>query len=332
MSDLREKLLNDVKMIISTQLSSKDASYVIDVLTIKLNDYDLTKRCTEVAVLDDVTDTVLLNNYKGCLLIEGCSSRTVEGYLYTLRRISKDCNKLILDIKTNDIRMWLARFKVAGKKNSYISNQRNKLNSFYNWALNEKLITENPCAPIKSIKVPYEEREAFSTEDMDSLRYSCENIIDRALIEFLASSGVRIEECANMLIENIDFDRMIVRVKDGKGGKDRTTYISSICKKYLLKYIEQRKDNDNHLFVNRFGNKYSTSGLQRRITNLAKKSGVDNAHPHKFRRTLATVLARRGMPIQEIQKILGHSDITVTQRYIETNTNMVEASYRKYAA
>lgn len=326
--------MNDIRNALVGELSEDDVSYVLNVLLVKLNDYEVTDRCTEIALIDD-SDEVMLKNFSGCMLIEGKSKGTVKIYRYNIVSMAKMVGKHLKDVTTNDLRVWIANMMLSGKKNSYVSNKRNCVNAFYKWAKNEGYIADNPCDAINPIKKPHVERKAFSDEDIDALRSACEKPIERALIEFLLSSGVRNEECCNMLVSDVDFSKKTVFVRGGKGDKDRVTYISPVCKKYLLKYLNGRKVDSKYLFVSQRpkGNgAFTTSGTARIVKELAERANVDDVYPHRFRRTLATTLAKRGMPIQEIQRILGHADISTTQRYIDTDHTTVEASYRKYVA
>lgn len=316
------------------KLSADDVTYVMNVVLVKLNDYEVTDRCTEIAVIDD-SDEVLLKNFIGCVLIEGKSKNTVRTYGYVIKAMARKVGKHLIDITTNDLRVWIANEMLSGKQKSYVSLERNCVNAFYKWAKNEGYIAENPCEPINAIKKPHVERKSFSDEDIDALRSACKKPIERALIEFLLSSGVRNEECCNMLVSDVDFSRLTVFVRGGKGNKDRVAYISPVCKKYLLKYLKSRNSESNLLFLSQRSDgdePFSNCGISRMIKRIAKRADVDNAHPHRFRRTLATTLAKRGMPIQEIQRVLGHTDIKTTQRYIDTDRTNVEASYRKYVA
>lgn len=330
----RERLVADIRNMLVDKLSADNVTYVMNVVLVKLNDYEITDRCTEVAVIDD-SDEVILKNYIGCLLIEGKAKSTVEAYRYGIKAMARKIGKHLKDINTNDLRVWIANSMLSGKKAQTVSNERNCANAFYTWMKSEGYISENPCEPINTIKTPHVERKSFSEEDIDALRSACEKPIERALIEFLLSSGVRNKECCNMRVSDVDFSKKTVYVKGGKGNKDRTTYISPVCKKHLLKYLKSRKGESDFLFLNQrpTGDRaYTTGGIAKIITEVAKRANVEKAHPHRFRRTLATTLAKRGMPIQEIQKILGHTDISTTQRYIDMDYTTVEASYRKFVA
>lgn len=193
------------------------------------------------------------------------------------------------------------------------------------------MIERNPIDPIKPIKVPSEEKKAFNDDEVDTIRNICANPYERALVETLLASGLRINELANLKIEDIDFEKLVIHVNNGKGGKDRTTFITSVTKKYIFKYLKWNKHKSDYVFTSRLDGKYNTNSLGEVMRKMSERCGI-HIHPHRFRRTLATDLARKGMPIQEIQKLLGHSKISTTQGYIETRTEKVEASYRQYVA
>lgn len=331
MLDLQTKLITEVRSIIATRLGAEDAAYVVDILSVKLYDYDIVEKCTDVAIIESKDDAIL-KNFAGSLYVEGRAKSTVKQYLYTIKRMQMFTGKTLTDVRTNDIMSWLATMKVGGKKNTYISSQRDTLNSLFTWMCRNGIVDKNPCDPINTIKIPHEERKSFADDEIDSLRCACKKPIERALVEFLLSSGVRVAECADTLISDVDFANKTVRVRHGKGNKYRETYINDVCKKYLLRYLEKRKGDSPYLFKSSRNEKYTTDGIRVVINGIGERASVPDTHPHRFRRTLATTLAKRGMPIQEIQRILGHSNISTTQKYIDTDRASVESSYRKYVA
>ena len=196
----------------------------------------------------------------------------------------------------------------------------------------EEILPKNPIKSLKPIKVPKEIEDPFSDVDIDALRSACRKVKERALVEFLLSSGVRVEEASKMKIANIDFGELTVHVVCGKGGKDRITYITSVAARYLREYLHERPCECEMLFSNHSHDKISPGGIQYILRKLGERANVSNVHPHRFRRTLATNLANRGMDIQDIQRILGHSDISTTMRYVKVTDKKVKASYQKHIA
>lgn len=330
MDDYRTELLERIQMVVGPTLDRETAAYIISAITVQLNDYDVTKRSTEVAIPDN-TNEEILKRYSACLLIEGKSKGTIKQYMRSLKRLSDFSRKNLPEINQNDIRAWLAHMKMKGAKNTTIGNHRNNILPFFRWMFNEQIIDRNPGEMIKPIKKPKENRKALSEEDIDAIRTVCDTK-ERAIVETLLATGVRVTELCNLTIADVDLDRMIVKVRNGKGGKDRETYITPVAKKYIVKYLETRKDSNTALFLTRLKKPYHPGGVQLMLRVIGEKCGVENIHPHRFRRTLATNMAKRGMPIQEIQRILGHANIATTLVYIETENSRTQAAYKQYAA
>ncbi len=327
----KEQFIQTIKSRLADIVDADTAEKVIDIVTLELKDYDLAKRSTELIVYDDENQRVI-KSFLGCLTVEGKSKGTIRQYKYTLQRMFKFLgNRKYSEIGTADIMAWLAGLKMSGMKSSSVRNNRSNVSPFFSWLYTNRMIERNPCDPIKTIKVPSEEKKAFSSEEIDTIRTICQSPYERALVETLLSTGLRINELCNLKLEDVDFDQLVVHVKNGKGGKDRTTFMTPVAKKYLAKYLKWNKHKSEYLFTTRLGGKYSTNGFGYTLRAMSKMCGI-HIHPHRFRRTLATDLARKGMPIQEIQKLLGHSKISTTQVYIETSVEKVEASYRQYVA
>ena len=327
----KEQFIRNMKMRLATMTDSELANDILDMIVYELQDYDLAKRSTELVVYEQDNDKII-KSYVACLGVEGKSKKTAYQYRAAIKRMFAFLgNKKYDKVTAYDIRAWLASIKMSGCKNTTLSNYRNYIKAFYGWLYTESLIEKNPCDPIKPIKVPEEEKHAFSSEEIDTIRSNCDNLKERALIEFSLASGLRAAEICNLKIEDVDFDKLIVHVKAGKGNKDRTVFINPVARKYVLKYIEDNKYKSVYVFTSKRGNKYSTSGFERIMQKMTKRCGF-HVHLHRFRRTLASDLARKGMPIQEIQKLLGHTSIETTRKYIDTRTESVEASYRQYVA
>lgn len=331
MDENREKYIQAVKERLATMFDAKTAHDIIDVIAYELRDYEITKRSTEIVQYDDENEKIL-KSYLACLVVEGKSKGTVRMYRYSVRQLFAFLgNKKYDKITTYDIRAWLASMKMRGCKNTHIRNQRCNISPFFAWLMSDGLIEKNPMASIKPIKVPVEERKALTSDEIDTIRDSCKSLSERAVVEVLLASGLRVAELCNLKLEDVDFDSMTISVKSGKGNKDRTTFINPVAKKHLVAYMESNKHKSEYVFTTRESKQYTPSGIRYLTKTLAKRCGI-HIHPHIFRRTLATDLARKGMPIQEIQKLLGHTSIETTRKYIETRMEKVEASYRQYVA
>ena len=327
----KEQFIQAIKTKLADFTDAGTADRVVNIVALELKDYDLAKMSTELVPYDDENLRVI-KSFLGCLMVEGKSKSTIRQYKYSLQRMFRFLgNRKYSEITTADIMAWLAQMKLSGIKSATVRNQRSNISPFFTWLYHNGMIERNPIDPIKPIKVPSEEKRAFSSEEIDTIRSICKSPYERALVEVLLSSGLRINELANLKTQDVDFDELTIYVKNGKGGKDRTVFITPVAKKYVLKYISWNKHKSEYLFTTRLGGKYSTNGFGYTMREMSKMCGI-HIHPHRFRRTLATDLARKGMPIQEIQKLLGHSKISTTQTYIETRLEKVEASYRQYVA
>lgn len=331
MNNDREQFICAVRTGLVSLLDRETVNDVLGVVSYELQKYDINKKPTELAPYEDENESIL-KSYVSCLIVEGRSKGTVSQYSRSVKLLFDFLgNKKYSEISSIDIRAWLASLKLSGCKGVTLNNQKNNVSSFFSWLFNERIINFNPCAPLKPIKVPDEEKKAFTSEDIDTIRTNCDDDFERALVEFLLSSGLRINEAANLKISDIDFSNLVVHVRGGKGNKDRITFITPVARKYLEKYINVNKHKSDYVFTTKYNYKYTTSGLRRATKKLTCRCGI-SIYPHRFRRTLATDLAKRGMPIQEIQKLLGHSSISITRKYIEVAATQIEASYRQYVA
>ena len=327
----KETFIQTIKSRLAEEVDAGTAEKIIDMVTLELKDYDLTKRSTELIIYDDENQKVI-KSFLGCLTVEGKSKSTIRQYKYSLKWLFEFLgNRKYSEITTADIMAWLANLKLSGAKSTSVRNQRSNISPFFTWLYNNRMIERNPIDPIKPIKVPSEEKRAFSSEEIDTIRTICKSPFERALVETLLSSGLRINELGNLKLEDVDFDQLVVHVKNGKGGKDRTVFITPVAKKYLVKYLKWNKHKSEYVFTSRLDGRYNNNSFGEVMRDMSKRCDI-HIHPHRFRRTLATDLARKGMPIQEIQKLLGHSKISTTQGYIETSVEKVEASYRQFVA
>ena len=318
MAENGERFIQSMRMRLAEIVDAETASTILDVMCYELKDYELTKKSTEIVPYDG-DNIKALKSYMACLIVEGKSKSTAKQYCYALKKMFEFLgNKKYDEITSRDIMAWLASLKLRGNKSRTVSNNRNYASAFFKWMYRERLIERNPFDSIQTIKVPEEELKAFSSEEIDTIRSACEAPVERAMVEILLSSGLRVSELCNLKLEDIDFNGLTIYVKNGKGGKDRTTYFTPVARKYLKKYLSEN-------------NKYLPNGMRVITKEMSKRCQI-HIHPHRFRRTLATDLAEKGMPIQEIQKLLGHTSIETTRKYIEVRKKKIEASYRQFVA
>lgn len=236
------------------------------------------------------------------------------------------------EVTVYDIRLFLALQKSNGVSNRTLENTRANLNAFFAWMAKEDLIPKSPSANIPPIKFVDKVRLPFSSVEIDALRFACKTTKERAIIELLLASGARVSELTALKIGDINFDTMAVQIRKGKGGKARTTYINHLAKTHLLKYLMERKDTGDYLFYNKKHEPLNAGGVRFILNSIAERADIENVHPHRFRRTFASGMASRGMDIQEIRKLLGHSSLNTTLKYIHTSDEQVHTSYLKYSA
>ena len=330
-TDLHSEFLKSIEHGLIPLLPNDKISEVMNVVINSMYNYDLVKKETDLATIGDINDKII-STYLSCLYVNGRSMKTVEQYKRGLNIFSRTLNKPFKEMNAYDVRYYLACEKNCGISNVTLENTRSILSSFFAWLTNEEIISKNIMSSIDVIKCPITIKKPFSDVEIDALRSACKNVKERAIIEFLLSTGVRVEELSKMEINDVDFATRTVNVRHGKGDKQRFTYISSIAIKYLKEYLEARKAESNYLFCNYRGTKLGTGGIRAILNTIAKAAQVENVHPHRFRRTFATTLSHRGMDVQEIQKLLGHTNLNTTMKYVIIDDNRVKSSYAKFIA
>lgn len=330
MSNYKEELLSKIKV----ELSDEGYDYnqirtISNVVALALNDYDLAEKCTDVATID-TSSQAIAKLFLSTLLTEGKSHKTVEAYANTLNMFINEVAKPVTEVGVFDIRVWLAKRQQSASLRT-CENYRAYLSSFYNWMHREEIIQSNPMSKIKPIKYTEDAKQPFSQVDIDKLRNACKSTRDRAIIELLLSSGLRASELSDLNRNDIDFDSSQINVRNGKGGKQRYTYMSDLCKEYLRKYLSDRKDDSEWLFGTNYKTRMSVDTLESIIRRIGKRAGVENTHPHRFRRTFATTFAKREMDVRSIQMLMGHSSVETTMHYVSLSDEQVKLNYQKYA-
>lgn len=328
--DIREQVINNIMLVMQKLVAVEVYNALQDVLSVELNKYELTERCTEVATVDNSPD-VLLKSFAVVKSLEGIADTTIERYMRENKKLLDFLNMPIEDIRTNDIRVYIASRRKAGVSNRTLDGMRRCYSSFFGWLQKEEYIVRNPCASLKQIKYRKEIKKPFSAIELEKIRMGCETKRDLALVSFLYSTGCRVSEVARLNLSDVDFETQEVTVL-GKGDKERTVYLTDVAVMHLREYLVERRDFSEALFTGKGTKRLGKSGIEAILKRLEKKTGVKNVHPHRFRRTLATNLLDRGMNIQDVAEILGHADLKTTQIYCFISKTNVKTAYRKYAA
>ena len=264
--------------------------------------------------------------------VEGCSERTITYYESTIQHMVESIGKPYTQIESDDLRSYLADYEATRKAGKVtIDNIRRILSSFFSWLEDEDYIVKSPVRRIHRVKTATVAKEVLSDEDLETLRDNCANVRDLAIVDMLATTGMRVGELVGLDIADIDLQERECIVT-GKGNKQRPVYFDARAKLHLQAYLDSRTDDCPALFVSldASATRLSIGGVETRLRNLGKECGVLRVHPHKFRRTLATHAIDKGMPVEQVQKLLGHARIDTTMHYAMVNQNNVKASHRKY--
>lgn len=327
--DIRTSIVQKVMEALQGRVGEEVTCIVQDVLVMQLNAYEVTERCTEVAVLDNSAEGIL-RKFLATKRVEGMADSTLRRYAEINRALIRYIGKPIEEISTYDIRFYLSSQRQSGRvSNRTLDGMRRCYSSFFGWVAAEGLISHNPCTALARIKSRKTVKKPYSAAELEKIRKACGNIRDLALVDFLYATGCRVSEVVRLDISDIDFDQMECVVL-GKGNKERKVYLTEVATMHLQEYINSRDDSCEALFTGK-GKRLGKNGIETLIKKLGKKAEVENAHPHRYRRTLATNLLDRGMPIQDVAAILGHADLKTTQIYCYISQANVKAAYCKYA-
>ena len=324
---LLKSILVKVADVVTAEQLDKIESIVADVL----NEY-------EVKTAPNKQKQVVKNNeqllmaFISAKRIEGCSEKTLKYYTNTITAWLAVNTLAVSEVSTNDIRKYLSA--VQSKRNSSkvtIDNVRRIFSSFFAWLEDEDYIVKSPVRRIHKVRAEVTVKETISDEQLEILRDSCTELRDLAMVDFLASTGVRVGELVSINRADIDFNERQCVVL-GKGNKERTVYFNARAKVHLQNYLASRNDSEKALFVSLAAphRRLTISGVETRMRQLGKNADICRIHPHKFRRTLATMAIDKGMPIEQVQRLLGHTKIDTTLHYAMVNQNNVKIAHRKY--
>lgn len=282
----------------------------------------------------DISNHDYLKMFLDAKRIEGCSNRTIEYYRTTVQHLIGYIDDSVRKVTTETLRGYLVDYqKINNCSKVTVDNIRRNISSFFSWLEEENYILKSPMKRIHKIRTKTVMKTTISDENIEIIRDHCKEERDLAIIDLLYSTGIRVGELVNLNIADIDFEEREC-VVFGKGDKERRVYFDAKTKIHLRRYLESRDDPNPALFVtlNAPYNRLKISGVEIRLRQLGKKLNIDRIHPHKFRRTMATRAIDKGMPIEQVQKILGHSQIDTTMQYAMVNQGNVKNSHRKFIA
>ena len=319
---MKEKLIKEISNAMTEVLSMAQIVQLNSTLLQIVSKYTITEDGEKLHE-DSATNERLLEVFLSAKQVEGCTTPTIKYYGSTIRQLFKKMPKKVVDYSTEDIRAYLAVFQRKNKSSKVtIDNIRRIFSSFFAWLEEEDYI---------KVKTGTQVKEVLTDENLEHLRDHCTEIRDLAIIDLLASTGMRVGELVKLNREDINFNERECIVF-GKGNKERIVYFNARAKIHLQQYLATRKDRNKALFVSlaKPHNRLEISGVETRLRKIGKQAKIVRVHPHKFRRTLATMAIDKGMPVEQVQRLLGHVKIDTTMHYAMVNQTNVKLSHRKF--
>ena len=328
---MKEKLILEISNSMAEILSVEQLAKLNGVLLKSIGKYTVSMGEEQAPSLA-TSNEKLLKAFLSAKQVEGCSQPTIRYYGNTIKLLANNMPKRFTDFTTEDIRAYLAVFqKKHNATKVTVDNVRRIFSSFFSWLEEEDFILKNPVRRIHKVKTGTQVREVLSDESLESIRDTCTRSRDLAMVDLLASTGMRVGELVKLNREDINFTEREC-VVFGKGNKQRIVYFNARAKIHLQQYLNERSDQNEALFVslNNPQRRLQISGVEVRLRKIGREANVPRVHPHKFRRTLATMAIDKGMPVEQVQKLLGHVKIDTTMHYAMVSQNNVKLSHRRF--
>lgn len=335
--ELKEEIINEVLCEVKDKLEVKTYEYLKNILIVKFNGMKVVKEETSVIPYELSERENIYKIFLVSKKIEGLTDRTLEYYRGVIKKFMEVVNKNFKDIKSEEIRYYIACCQMKYNWGQVTAdNVRRVLNTFFQFLEDEEYITRNPARKIKKIKQEKLIKQAFTYEEIERLRIAAKDPREMAILEFLLSTGCRVGEVVLLKKQDIDFENHEVVVY-GKGRKERRVFLNARAEIRLKDYLKYRTDDDEMLFVtskkktpDKKNRGLTKAGIEFLLKRIGDRAGVENVYPHRFRRTCATIANKRGMRIEEIQKMLGHEDIKTTMLYTVVDNDDVKTAHEKY--
>ena len=324
---MKEKIIADIEQKMLKVIDNSQLQVLHRILSACLDNYDVKE---SRKIREDEIEYVEF--FLAAKSIEGCSPKSLAYYENTIRKMLEKLRKSVKHITTDDLRGYLSAYQNANHSSKVtIDNIRRILSSFFSWLEDEDYIVKSPVRRIHKVKTAKTVKETYSDEDLECMRDGCKEIRDLAMIDMLSSTGMRVGELVNLNRGDVDFNERECIVL-GKGDKERVVYFDARTKIHLQQYLYSRTDDNEAMFVSLSSphNRIKIGGIEARLRKLGKVLGIGRIHPHKFRRTLATMAIDKGMPIEQLQKLLGHQRIDTTLQYAMVKQSNVKLAHRTY--
>lgn len=349
-----DNVISEVVFAVAPYVKTEEISDIRMRITMVLSRYDIKKAVTDVVPYQGDVNEQIIKKFLIAKTAAGRSQRTIKEYKSTLTNVMRRIGKPYNQITTSDVRLYLAlRINRDGVSKTFADNERRDLSTFYSWLRKERILMENPMDNVEAIKVTKRKKKAFQNIEIEKIRFACRDEMESALVEVLLSTWCRVTEVAEMKISDIEGNRITVH---GKGDKYRDVYLTPKAQLAILEYLSKRKDISPQLFPRRISlddfrkkgvrdkemhlwwmhpenidnGQKSTSSIEITIRKIGKLAGVENCHPHRFRRTGATMALRKGMTMIEVSKLLGHENVATTEIYLDIESDQLQETYAKY--
>jgi len=327
---MKDALTREVLQQMLLYVNNEQAMRLQKIMEIVLAKYEVTST-QGVSMVNDSNEQMLAK-FIEAKRIEGCSEKTLTYYGKTITAMMNQVGKEVMHVVTEDLRSYLTKYQESKQLSRVtVDNVRRILSSFFSWLEDEDYILKSPVRRIHKVKTVDNIKDTYTDEQLENMRDACEELRDLAMIDILASTGMRVGEMVLLNRSDINFNERECVVL-GKGNKERMVYFDARTKLHLQKYLDGRTDTEEALFVTLRSpySRLTISGVEVRLRELGKKLGMHKVHPHKFRRTLATMAIDKGMPIEQLQQLLGHKRIDTTLHYAMVKQSNVKASHKKF--
>lgn len=330
---MQEKLINRTLLELQDHLSADQLRRLKDVLTIECSKYLITEQKNEVAIYDETSDIAAYKQFFVSKKLQGLSRGTLNLYMQTINLFMRIVRKPFSDVTTNDIRLFIANREMSDRvSKGTLSRERGCIVRFFKWLCNEEYIAKDPGTRVENIKVPKRKKQEFSELEVEKLRSATANSKEALVIELLLSTGCRVSELVSLNFRDYDQENDSITVI-GKGNKQRTLYMNAKAKMALNHYLKDVPHITGPLFFGQtVGKEMTSAGVQKLVKRLGNRAGVANIHPHRFRRTAATLARKHGMPIELVMNFLGHESIDTTLKYSMIGDEELKLSHQKFVS
>ena len=332
--ELKEQFINAVVRNMEPELEAKQLRKLKIVLTINLEKLRLEEECRDVIIYDETSDIAAYKQYFVSMKLRGLSPGTINLAMRTIDKFNRWVRVSFNDVTTNDIRLYIANREMNDHLSSAtLDRERGAICRFFKWLFEEEYISRDPGRRVEKIKVEKRLKKAFTPVEVELMRNACRKPKEKATFELLLSTGCRVTELTMLTMENYDQQRGTITVI-GKGNKERVVLVNARAKVAIDNYLVIKPHSEGPILcgLHGVGTAMTSNGIQKMVKEIGKRAGVTHVHPHKFRRTAATLALKRGMSLNDVRRFLGHTDVDTTLQYIDTSGSDLKLEHEKYVA